>query len=228
MALAQQNDHQHNPGGEEETIRICVLGASGVGKSSLCNFLSDSDEFKVGGGFDSCTQQSSSHMFTYQINHNDIHFEITDTPGWFDADGERLPSVQVMLNKINQCLSISNGGITAYFIVVPFERISIDTEQAIYFMRDCFDSSQLKHVYMVFTKCNGNSVDEILESLLAQKSKGRKASGLVYNYAQQINEQCFAVDTNVDGKCIVSDLYMIFMFCSLDKVAFHRQYEAVD
>jgi len=192
---------QGNPGGEEEIIRVCVLGASGVGKSSLCNFLSDSTAFKVGGGFDSCTQQSSSHLFTFQIQQTDVHFEITDTPGWFDADGERLPSVQFMLSKIQQCLSISNSGITAYFIVVPFERISIDTEQAIYFMRDCFDSTQLKHVWMVFTKCGAtSSVQDILQSLMAQKSKGRKASGLVYNYAQMINEQCFAIDTERDDE----------------------------
>jgi len=195
---------QENPGaGEEEVVRFCVLGASGVGKSSLCNFLAGSDDaFKIGGGFDSCTQQSSSHTFSFEIDHNEIRFEITDTPGWFDADGgQRLPSVQAMLRKIDQCLDISNNGITAFIIVVPFERISIDTEQAIYFMRDCFDSTQLKHVWMCFTKCpNVSTVDEILHSLLEQKTKGRAASGLVYNYAQQLNEQCFAIDTQGDDE----------------------------
>merc|ERR1712154_217915 len=76
-------------------------------------------------------------------------------------------------------------------------------------MRDCFDSTQLKHVYMVFTKCKTiKNIDEILQQLLQQKNEGRKASGLVYNYSQQINEQCFATDTQNDDEkelCSVRD-----------------------
>eukprot|EP01084_Bolivina_argentea_P192286 330128_1 len=191
----------NNPG-EEEVIRICVLGASGVGKSSLCNFLSNKDTFKISDGLDSCTQQSQSELFSYEINNKDIKFEITDTPGWFDADNDRLPSINTMLMKINECIQISETGITAFIIVIPWERISIDTEQSIYFMRDCFDSTQLKHVWMIFTKCHKTrNIGEILQLLLEQKNKGRNASGLIYNYSQQINEQCFATDTqNNDEK----------------------------
>merc|ERR1712113_1325138 len=68
-------------------------------------------------------------------------------------------------------------------------------------MRDCFDSLQNKHVYMIFTKCKKiKSVKSILEQLNEQKEKGRKASGLVYNYAQQIDLQCFATDTQMDDE----------------------------
>ena len=189
-----------NPG-EEEVVRICVLGASGVGKSSLCNFLCDSSVFKIGDGFDSCTQQPKTYAFIHDIDNKSVHYEITDTPGWFDADQERLPSVHTMLKKINECIKISETGITAFFICVPFERISIDTEQSIYFMRDCFDSTQLKHVWLIFTKCKKiTNIQVILEQLLQQKNRGRKASGLVYNYTQIINEQCFATDTLIDDE----------------------------
>ena len=136
----------------------------------------------------------------------------TDTPGWFDADNERLPSVHSMLNKINECIKISESGITAFFIVVPFERISIDTEQSIYFMRDCFNNNQSKHVWMIFTKCKRNeTVKSILDQLYAQKNRGRKASGLVYNYAQQINEQCFATDTQMDDEKELDELRSIIL-----------------
>merc|ERR1719242_243630 len=57
---------------------------------------------------------------------------------------------------------------------------------------------------MVFSKCGSHSLQDILDSLLVQKSRGRKASGLVYNYAQQINEQCFAIDTECDDEKTMS------------------------
>merc|ERR1712062_846850 len=72
---------------------------------------------------------------------------------------------------------------------------------------------------MVFSKCKStHSVQDILDSLLVQKSKGRKASGLVYNYAQQINEQCFAIDTECDDEkalaqhreCVLSTVHSIY------------------
>ena len=199
--IEQRGANAANPG-EEEVIRICVLGASGVGKSSLCNFLCDTTAFRVGDGFDSCTQRASSYAFSYELSEGKtVNYEITDTPGWFDADQDRLPSVYIMLNKITECIKISETGITAFFLCVPFERISIDTEQSIYFMRDCFDSTQLKHVWIIFTKCKKiTNIQDILSQLLQQKNRGRKASGLVYNYTQTINEQCFATDTDNDDE----------------------------
>ncbi len=120
--MAQQLENEEKNPGEQEIVRICVLGASGVGKSSLCNFLCDKNAFKVGGGLDACTIVSQSEVFVHKINDEDIKFEITDTPGWFDADSDRLPSVNSMLIKINECIKITETGITAFLIVIPWER----------------------------------------------------------------------------------------------------------
>merc|ERR1712228_368012 len=40
---------------------------------------------------------------------------------------------------------------------------------------------------------------------------GRKASGLVYNYAQQINEQCFATDTEDDDEKELIELRSVIL-----------------
>ena len=175
--MAQADSEEISQPGEAPTIRICVLGPTGAGKSTLCNFISQSDVFEVGDGFDSCTKEAQPKNFTFPINGIHKKFSIIDTPGWFDTDekeDEEAIDIEWTVNNIKQCLSISNLEITAFFIVVPFERILVATQQTIHFMTDCFDSTQRKHIYMVFTKCGKKSCDEIMKSLLQQKQKRRK------------------------------------------------------
>lgn len=68
-----------NKVGEKGVIRLCVLGASGVGKSSFCNFLCDKAEFKVGDGFDSMTQQPKTVEFSHIIKNETVNFEMYDS-----------------------------------------------------------------------------------------------------------------------------------------------------
>lgn len=111
----------------DKIIRLCVLGATGIGKSSLCNFLLGQDDiFEVGDGFDCCTEKSESKQFIYNIDSEEIQFEITDTPGWFNASpNQRVLPRDKMIDNINECIKISKTGLFSYCLCCYMEYIYI-------------------------------------------------------------------------------------------------------
>eukprot|EP01083_Nonionella_stella_P174497 605102_1 len=143
-------------------------------------------------------RSSITSSYSY-IADAETQFEIVDTPGWFDCTSgqgvSRVPSASVMIHKIKECAAIADSGITAFFLVIPYDRLSIDIEHSLYFMRDCFDASQLRHVWMIFTKCHDiKTKDEMLNIFKQQKDDGRIAATILYNYSQTINEQCYVTE----------------------------------
>jgi predicted GTPase len=71
-----------------KTKTIILLGKTGHGKSTFCNLLSDSFEFKVAAETDvnSCTKEIKKKE--YDIKEENIKLVIIDTPGFSDSDGD--------------------------------------------------------------------------------------------------------------------------------------------
>merc|ERR1711884_555204 len=72
---------------------LIILGATGVGKSSLANVLigqppdCDNCTFAVCPGGDSCTKETKYAIGNWTGNAS-LEFTIVDTPGFGDSDGE--------------------------------------------------------------------------------------------------------------------------------------------
>eukprot|EP01084_Bolivina_argentea_P018673 34738_1 len=85
-----QGEREYKYGGYEEendvgvnqpTINIAVIGATGAGKSQLCNLLCDiPQQFEVNDDPDSCTKEIKSHTFGYRIEGKDLRFQVIDCP----------------------------------------------------------------------------------------------------------------------------------------------------
>jgi predicted GTPase len=66
---------------------MCILGTTGVGKSSLANTLSEVKKFKVSADLKSETENTQGIFVT--LKHNDKSYPalIIDTPGFGDSEG---------------------------------------------------------------------------------------------------------------------------------------------
>ena len=93
---------------------LIIIGATGVGKSSLANVLigqppdCDNCTFAVCSGGDSCTKNT-----TYAIGNwtgiADQEFTIVDTPGFGDSDGQDNMLINEMVDTLKNVIKTTNG-----------------------------------------------------------------------------------------------------------------------
>lgn len=75
---------------------IILLGKTGHGKSTFCNLLSDSFEFKVGENLNSCTKDIKKKE--YDLKEDNTKLVIIDTPGFSDSDGDDPENIKKIKN----------------------------------------------------------------------------------------------------------------------------------
>ena len=99
------------------------IGVTGVGKSTLGNFLLGKDAFKVGSGFESVTEKAEVDCSAV----NDQHMCIVDTPGFGDTrrmltkntEAENLASDAAhFIVELSKTMLMTQHGINAFFVVV--------------------------------------------------------------------------------------------------------------
>ena len=93
---------------------LIILGATGVGKSSLANVLigqppdCDNCTFAVCSGTDSCTKETKYAVGNWIGNANQ-EFTIVDTPGFGDSDGEDNMLINEMVDTLKNVVKTANG-----------------------------------------------------------------------------------------------------------------------
>eukprot|EP01084_Bolivina_argentea_P157323 274158_1 len=213
----QSNSQIYNRNIQQILIRIAVLGATGVGKSSLCNLISASDIFEVNDGLESCTQQPISTEFYYTINNKQCHFKVTDFEGWFGANRELLGEnrIQQFLNVVKRSTDITRYGISAILLLIPVGRLCNSYIDSIKFMKKYFGGNLSKHIILVFSKCNGKSVNTHLQQIIHNANvKQSAASKLVLDYLESIGNKCVATecafgDTNICREELLLKIHQI-------------------
>ena len=179
-----------------------MLGATGVGKSSLCNLLcGNSEAFEVNDGYDSVTQETQVVSFRYTNTNKELQFEIIDSPGFFDTNIvlQKINKVEAFARDIEKCIDLTKSGISVFLFVIPVGRLLPSYHKSIQFMRDYFNKDASNHVIFVFSKCRGQSVDTILQRMRSNSGKRGLATDLVLNYLSLIDNKC------VSSECYMSD-----------------------
>eukprot|EP01083_Nonionella_stella_P252830 870675_1 len=149
-------------------IKIAVIGATGAGKSQLCNLLcNDANKFEVNDDPDSCTTEITSNTFKYEIDGKQLTFQVIDYPGFFDTEGvlskvkgyfNTVPhKLAVVYENIQKCVELKNKQISVFLFVVPNMRLTTDYQKSIEFMKDYFIQKASKHVMYVFSKSKGKT-----------------------------------------------------------------------
>eukprot|EP01083_Nonionella_stella_P180155 641659_1 len=209
--------HKENEGRvnqpNQPTINIAVIGATGAGKSQLCNLLCGiPQQFEVNDDPDSCTKEIQSHTFRYQIEGNDLRFQVIDCPGFFDTRNvlsttksffNAVPhQLAVIHQNIQRCMELKNKQISVFLFLVPWgQRLTEDNQfrKSIAFMRDYFIQKASKHVIYVFSKSKGKTEEDIMCILRENKRNNKKASALILDYLMKINNNCVTTECERAG-----------------------------
>eukprot|EP01083_Nonionella_stella_P268671 908526_1 len=196
---------------DQPIIKIAVIGATGAGKSQLCNLLCDiPQQFEVNDDPDSCTKEIKSHTFHHRIEGNDLRFQVIDCPGFFDTDTvlstakrffNTVPhQLSVIHENIQKCIDLKNKQISVFLFVVPgVGRLNTDFRKSIEFMRDYFIQKASKHVIYVFSKSKGKTEEDIMCILRENKRNNKKASALILDYLMKINNNCVTTECERAG-----------------------------
>ena len=121
------------------------MGTTGVGKSTLCNLLcGNAERFEVNDDPDSVTQETHQTAFNYEINNQELQFEIIDCPGFFDTKGvfQKMNRIEAFKSDIKKKVNeILNNG-DELSIKEITSRVSTSTSEPIFFIvrQMCFSN----------------------------------------------------------------------------------------
>jgi len=152
---------------DSNTTKIIVVGETGNGKSTLCNYILNGKKCKESNLSESCTFNVSGHMANDVSKFPNVF--MIDTPGLADSKGRD----QDIINKIREELKINYAiGIKSIIIVqnVNVQRLSSESQRQIYLYCKLFSNPDFwYHVGIAFTFCYEYTPDQQLEQIKKQK-----------------------------------------------------------
>jgi len=134
-----------------KTKTIILLGKTGHGKSTFCNLLSDSFEFKVAAETDvnSCTKEIKKKE--YDIKEENIKLVIIDTPGFSDSDGD---DPNIIKDIKNYLLKKDLPRINSIIVIISIQEPKLDQSIQLFLGAMCqvFPLPKLwEHIILVWT-----------------------------------------------------------------------------
>ena len=126
-------------------ISILFIGATGAGKSTLCNFLVKKPVFKAEACMESVTQAASSYYF----NFSNKTYKVIDCPGFMDNEEKNQERI---LSEICRSAVLARYGLDAIvFVINPAERFTDNRhEQALYILQS-LGNTFWNYSFIIFT-----------------------------------------------------------------------------
>ncbi len=152
---------------DSNITKIIVVGETGNGKSTLCNYILGEKKCKESKNSKSCTPDVSGHMAAENSKYPFVF--MIDTPGLADSEGRD----QDFIDKIRKELKINFAfGIKSIIIVqnVNIPRLSSESQRQIYLFCKMFSTPDFwYHVAIAFTFCYEFFPPEQFEEIKKQK-----------------------------------------------------------
>ena len=180
--------------------RIVILGATGVGKSSLANVIlgcqPDSDDclFEVCSGANSCTKETSYSIGNFIGTGEPV--TIVDTPGFGDSDNDDSKLIDEMVNFLKNTLNTTNTFLLCFNGAQ--DRIDASIQQMIREMLALFGKKFWDNVVLEFTMWSYD-----MNSILQRNHSGKTESWKLEDTNLALQE-IFGVETSLPGVFIDS------------------------
>ena len=185
--------YKNNTNMGDKIFNIVVLGNTGVGKSSLLNFLSNNKEaFPEGDTATSVTSKAQFKVFKWMGDPKNQNIRFCDTQGLSDSRGIDTENIKQMIATIKDLQYVS-------LFLICFNgdepRFSDYTKSTIQLFVDMFGKDFLNHVVLVFNKWYGQI--KRLEDENRRRSEFQKT--IEENFGKK-EVPCFFIDSQCNLK----------------------------
>ncbi len=162
-------------------INIILLGKTGAGKSSFCNYIFEEKRFKTGTG--KPITQSDEHFQSHQISYNTLNLNLIDTVGIETDNFTKLRrSLQTFIDKRNgNPFSIPKEWVHGVFYLINAASARLE-EQEIALLHSLKQQQIPIHIILTNVDTAGRAKIEALKTYILKEN--------IVHSPQYINEVC--------------------------------------